>query len=134
MSDRSIEALIFYTGFCDMMKQADGKLKGEEKLLFEKAFPFFSYEAVDYVLEKFPNLKIAGIDSFSFDPQGSKSECHRTFFEKDVLLLETVYNLDRLRDHAGNRPFYLTCEPFYLWGDEKQVNSYAKVNAGEEKK
>ena len=95
-------ALIFYTGFCDEMKEMEGKLKGEEKRNFEGRFPYFSEEAANYISEKGNYLNIVGIDSFAVDRSGSNSEIHRIFFSKDILPLETLVNLADLKRTLSN--------------------------------
>src|SRR3989338_3131660 len=104
-------ALIFYTGFCDEMHANNGKLSSEEKKCFEKTFPFFSIPAANYIVERKPDLNIVGIDSFSVDPSGSNSEAHRIFFSRDILLLETLYNLLELKQKNGKKAFGLISYP-----------------------
>lgn len=104
-------AIILYTGFCDEMQELDNKLSPEEKLRFEKSFPYLSQQAANYLCEKIPNLNLIGIDSFAIDPQGSNSEVHRIFFEKDILPIETLFNLRQLREFARDRAFLLRTHP-----------------------
>jgi len=99
--DQDISALIFYTGFCDLMKQKQGKLDGQEKKEFEGTFPYFSQKAAQYLVDNFPFLNIIGIDSFSVDRSGSNSEVHRIFFARDILPLETLVELGRLEYQVG---------------------------------
>ncbi len=125
----SLQSLIFYTGFCDGLKEMDGRLKGDAKKDFEKRFPYFSEKAARYVVEKNSNLEIVGIDSFSVDPSGSNSEVHRVFFERDILPLESVVNLSELKrrlNECGKNKFRLFSVPLnYKGGDAAQVRAYA---------
>ena len=95
----------------------------------EKGFPYFTLEAAQHIANSNPQLNIIGIDSYTFDRKGSNSEVHRTFFERDTLLLETLVNLAELKEHAGNKPFKLVCVPEkYLGLDAAQTRAYAEVN------
>ncbi|MBT4166403.1 hypothetical protein HOE04_05175 [archaeon] len=105
-----IGALIIYTGFCDEMQRHEGQLKGKEKTNFEKKFPFLTENSAKYITEKFPNLNLLGIDSFSVDPSGSNSEVHRILFAKDILPLETLVNLKELTNKFNNKLFNLSCK------------------------
>jgi len=103
-----IQTLIIYTGFCDKMSEYEGKLNREEKTNFEKKFPFLTKNAAKYISKKFPNLEILGIDSFSIDPSGSNSEAHRVLLKKDILPLETLVNLKKLKNKFLKKPFNLS--------------------------
>jgi kynurenine formamidase len=125
---RIVKAVIFYTGFCDEMQEKEGKLTGQQKLDFEKTFPYFTQQAAEYV-SNLSNLNIVGIDSFAFDPSGSNSEAHRTFFSKDTLLLETLVNLRQLEEHAERGIFTLHCAPLnYEKADAAQTRAYAVLH------
>jgi len=118
--------LIIYTGFCDLMAQIQGDLKGHEKTGFEATFPYLSQEAARYIAGVFPKLNVIGIDSFAVDRQGSNSEVHRTFFAKDILPLETVVGLHQLKPHKYE-PFTLHSVPLKITGDAAQVRAYAEI-------
>lgn len=123
--DTHVESIIFYTGFCDEMKKYEGKLYGDEKTAFEKTFPYFGMEAADLVAGKMPFLNVVGIDSFSFDPQGSNSEVHRILFSKEILPLETLVNLRSVRSFS-EKSFRLACVPLILkGGDAAPVRAFA---------
>ena len=122
-SYNGVEALIFYTGFCDEMEKNKGRFKANsaEKINFEKTFPYFSKEAASFIIEKSNCLNIIGIDSFSVDKSGCNSEVHRIFFSKDILPLET---LAELRNKAGKNVFKLFSIPLYD-ADAAQTRAYA---------
>ncbi len=122
-----LEALIVYTGFCDLMMQVQRNLFGQEKTGFEATFPYFSQEAAEYIANNFPRLNIIGIDSFAVDKQGSNSEVHRTFFAKDILPLETVVELHQLKPYE-DQTFTLHSAPLNIaGGDAAQVRAYATI-------
>ncbi len=133
----SVSSLILYTGFCDEMKRAEGGLSSGDKISFEEKFPYLSEEATGYILAKNDNLNIVGIDSFAVDKRGSNSEVHRRFFEKDILPLETLVNLDVLRNELFKRNdadalvstfggFALYSVPLnYSGGDAAQTRAFA---------
>lgn len=125
--DCNLGALIFYTGFCDLIQTYDGKYTGKEKTNFEKCFPYFSNEAAKHIADNFRGLNIIGIDSFSVDPSGSNSEVHRTFFERDILPLETLVNLNNLDKYMKFHPnIELFCAPLnYEKADASQTRAYA---------
>jgi kynurenine formamidase len=105
--------------------EEDGKLK------FEKTFPYFSQKSARYIVDRFKYLDIIGIDSFAVDPSGSNSEVHRIFFEKDILPLETLFNLAELKSSLSsvNRIFELYCAPLkYLKSDAAQTRAFTMVN------
>lgn len=136
--DDNIRALVFYTGFCDLIRANEGKLTGQAKTDFEKTFSYFSEDAAQYLAENFSFLNIIGIDSFSVDKSGSNSEVHRTFFAKDILPLETPVNLAKLESLVGfgshcfsyppSRIFELNCVPELIErGDAAQTRAYAVI-------
>jgi len=117
-------ALIFYTGFCDEIAKNEGKLKSDVKTEFEKTFPYLSINAAKYIAKNSNGLNIIGIDSFAVDPAGSNSEIHRIFFEKQILALETLVNLNELKIRKGI--FELNCVPLhYSKADAAQTRAYA---------
>ncbi|MCX6748150.1 MAG: cyclase family protein [Candidatus Pacearchaeota archaeon] len=121
----SLGALVFYTGFCDEMKRNNGVLKGQAKTEFEKSFPYFSNDAIKYVIDKCPKLNILGIDSFSVDRQGSNSEVHRILFEKDILPLETLVNLGDIDQEIHT--FQLVCHTLKIkGGDAAPTRAYVE--------
>ncbi|MFH1053670.1 MAG: cyclase family protein [Candidatus Woesearchaeota archaeon] len=126
--DYKISALIFYTGFCDLIAKHDGNLDLAEKIQFERGFTYFSPDAAQYVLDTTTYINLVGIDSFSFDPSGSKSESHKIFLGKKILLLEALVNLDMLRKAAGGKPFYLVSLPLLIKGaDAAPCRAYAEI-------
>ena len=93
----------------------------------EKGFTFFTNEAAEYVAS-IPNLRIVGLDSFSFDRSGSNSESHLFFLSEDILLLETVANLAYLSSMIEDSIFTLVCAPIlYQNNDAAQTRAYAIV-------
>jgi kynurenine formamidase len=127
LEGNNLGALIFYTGFCDLMRASEGKYTGSQKINFETCFPYFSQEAAKHIAENFRGLNIVGIDSFAVDPSGSNSEVHRIFFEKDILPLETLVNLDELAKYLRFHPkLDLFCVPLnYEKADAAQTRAYA---------
>lgn len=113
INDNDIGALLFYTGYCDLMERYRGKLFDEEKSHFESIFPYFTPPAAERVVTNAPYLHIVGIDSFSVDPSGSNSESHKAFLGKETLLLETLYNLRALKQNTAfaHGVFQLRCIP-----------------------
>ena len=106
-------AILFYTGFMDYLINKKNNNEG--------SFPFFSQEAIKEIVNLFPKLNIIGIDSFSLDPRGSNSEVHRAMFEKDILPLETICNMDRLRQAQKEKPLSiktLSCFPILINGSD----------------
>jgi len=126
LSKHQSPGLILYTGFCDEMEKEERKLTGQAKTDFEKKFPALSQETAEYLIKMNPNLSLLGIDSFSFDPQGSNSEAHRVFLKKDILLLETLVNLSELKRIAGENRFMLYSAPIpYHNADASQTRAFA---------
>jgi len=107
------DALLFYTGYCDRMMAQEGRLRGDDKTAFEGEFTYFTEEAARFVADQLPQLSIVGIDSFAFDRSGSNSEAHRAFFKEDILLLENIIGLSKLR---GKGRFELNCYPVVILG------------------
>lgn len=125
-SENDITGLLLYTGFSDELKQNEG-LKGREKKDFEWRFPFISKETAEYIIELLPKLNILGIDSFSFD----KFECddsHNILLKKDILLLETIVNVNQLKEEIFSKFFTLFSIPL-LYGnaDAAQTRAYAQL-------
>ena len=146
-----VTALIFYTGFCEEMREKEGKLSLPQKKEFEKSFPYFYKDDLKYFLDNISynncRLNILGIDSFSVDPQGSNSEVHRMLFGnknsgKDILPLETVFNLEELkntlerekrRDSNFSGIFKLVSVPLrYNGADAGQTPAYAVVGSSDD--
>lgn len=120
---QDVSALVFYTGFCFEIIVRNHPQARE----LEKGFPYFTLEAAQHIAENSQLLNIIGIDSYSFDRKGSNSEVHRTFLEKDILLLETLVNLAELKEYARGS-FELVCMPLpYLGLDAAQTRAYAEV-------
>ncbi len=131
MHAEDITALLFYTGYCDLIEKYDGTLFGGKKQEFEKQFTYFTPEAAGYVASLAPFLNIAGIDSFSFDRSGSNSESHLAFLKNDILLLETIVNLKELVKVAKGSGFRLNCVPIlYSHADAAQTRAYAEFQNG----
>ncbi len=133
-------ALIIYTGFCDEMQEREGKFSADniqQKQEFEKTFPYLTTEATRYLIDKFPNLQVIGLDSFSVDKKGSNSEVHRDLLSKDILVLENLVNLRILsnelldrkaKDPYRGRKFRLYSVPInILGGDAAQARAYAEI-------
>jgi len=119
---KGLSALVFYTGYCNELLKHNG---GRE---IEKRFPYFSEAAAKYIVGHAGNLNLIGIDSFSIDPSGSNSEAHRAFFAKEILVLETLYNLKELRDKRAYGPFKLISVPIkILGGDAAPTAAYAEL-------
>lgn len=127
LEGNNLGALIFYTGFCDLMRASEGRYTGSDKINFEKCFPYFSEEAAKHIANNFRGLNIVGIDSFAVDPSGSNSEVHRTFFERDILPLETLVNLNNLDNYMKFHPnIELFCAPLKIKkADAAQTRAYA---------
>lgn len=136
-----VTALLFCTGFGEMITSTDrGHLfhvDSNDKRRLEQKFPYFTPEAAEYVANNAPFLNIVGIDSFTVDPSGSNSEAHRAFFAKDILLLETVVNMENLKpglmqrnDNLGQSVFTLHSVPLlYAGADAAQTRAYAQLPA-----
>jgi len=122
----NLGALVIYTGFCDIWGNNSSELS--DKNLFEKNFPYFSQDAAQYITNSCANLNIIGIDSFSVDPSGSNSEVHKIFFEKDILPLETLTNLDSLDKYQRFPPkLELVSVPLsYERADAAQTRAYVQ--------
>jgi len=139
MKEFGVSALLFCTGFCEMITSTDrGHLfhvDSNDKRRLEQKFPYFTPEAAEYVAANAPFLNVVGIDSFTVDPSGSNSEAHRAFFAKDILLLETVVNMETLKlnlmqrnDNLGQSVFTLHCVPLlYAGADAAQTRAYAQL-------
>jgi arylformamidase len=121
LSLRSIEALILRTGYDQTITS------------WAKSSGFFSYltpKSAEYLCSLNLPLKLIGIDSQSFDKRGSNSEVHREFLSRDILILETVVNLQTLAEKTGNKLFQLHAVPVnYLKADAAQCRAYAMVDA-----
>jgi kynurenine formamidase len=139
MSDK-IRAVVFYTGFSDLMAEKSG-ITGEEKTSFERGFPYFTPAAAKYIASNAPFLSLVGIDSFAIDPSGSNSESHLEFLSRDILILETLVNLKELKQQLNKNSqrsenkFYLYSMPLlYSGSDAAQTRAYAIINEKMEEK
>ncbi len=126
---KETRAIILYTGFCDYL--CNPEKPGENRKEMQKRFPFMQEQTVTNLIANYPLLNILGIDSFSFDPSGSNSETHRAMFAKDVLPLETLWNLKSLADtiilHSPKRKT-LYCAPISIKGaDAAPTRAYVKL-------
>lgn len=98
------------------MRKSERRLSENKKQAFEKTFPYLSNEAAEYLSGY--RLNVVGIDSFSIDPQGSNSESHRLLLGKDILILETLVNLEELKRTFGKNQFCLTSIPYKIIGGD----------------
>jgi len=80
-----------------------GRHWGSKK--FFKDYPYFTADAAEYLLSK--KVELIGIDTPSPDDSRIKlggevdSPVHKTLLDKDVVLIEYLANLDRVRDCGG---------------------------------
>ncbi len=114
---RDAGALLVYTGYLDRLISLESK----GLVPSTNSFPYFNPFTIETILGLFPKLNILGIDSFSVDPRGSNSESHRTLFERDVLPLETICNLQGLRNGIEINPNakkFLSCFPTEIKGGD----------------
>ncbi|HRZ86027.1 MAG TPA: cyclase family protein [Candidatus Paceibacterota bacterium] len=117
-------ALIIYTGFCDLM-QNNNLYKKE----LEESFPYLKPIVAKYLSTNYEKLSLIGIDSFSVDKRGSNSESHRELFKKDILILETLVNLSELNKEAAGKPFQLVSVPVFPSDmDASPTAAYAIIN------
>lgn len=135
-----VSALLFCTGFGEMISSTDrghlSHVDSNDKRRLEQKFPYFTPEAAEYVAANAPFLNVVGIDSFTVDPSGSNSEAHRAFFARDILLLETVVNMETLNsglmmrnDNLSQSVFTLHCVPLlYAGADAAQTRAYAQLS------
>lgn len=143
MKELGVSALLFCTGFGELITSLDRgnsfHVDSNDKRRLEQKFPYFTPEAAEYVAANAPFLNLVGIDSFTVDPSGSNSEAHRAFFAKDILLLETVVNLETLKhslmqrnDNLSQSVFTLHCVPLlYAGADAAQTRAYAQLPASQ---
>lgn len=143
IKELGVSALLFCTGFGEMISSTDRghsfHVDSNDKRRLEQKFPYFTPQAAEYVANNAPFLNVVGIDSFTVDPSGSNSEAHRAFFAKDILLLETVVNMEMLEqalkhrnDHPGQSVFTLHCVPLlYAGADAAQTRAYAQLPASQ---
>ena len=94
---RQAEAIVLHTGYGDVMKLG--------RQFIDLEFPYLTEEAARY-LAQFTSLKIIGIDSLTIDKHESQ-DAHKAILAKtDILILETLTNLEQLPDN-----FTLLCMP-----------------------
>lgn len=97
------------------LKPYESLIKKKEAVLIETGhnlnrkgdFPYIAEDAAKF-LSKF-NLDIVGIDTLSVDSLKSKNKAHFPLLKKNILLLETLVNLNRLP-----KEFMLVCAPILI--------------------
>jgi len=91
---------------------------------YESNFPTMTKEATNYLCER--NIKGIGMDCFSPDPVGSPDYAnHQIAFEKEVLLIENLTNLDLL---PLGKLFYFQSFPMNIVAaDGAPVRALAKI-------
>lgn len=80
---RRAEALVLYTGYGRLLQEG----------LIDTDFPYLTGEAANYV-HYFDNLRLIGIDSPTIDAYHEKAAHHGLFARPDVLVVETMVNLE----------------------------------------
>lgn len=75
--------LLFYTGYSDNIRSPD----------YFKKNPVITSDAAEEIIKH--RVKIVGIDSFT--PDNYPYTVHKILFRKDILILENLINLDRLK-------------------------------------
>ena len=129
---KMVGSIILYTGFCNELAAYNGKVWGDKKKEFESSFIYMLPEAAGYITKELcsDKLNIVGIDSFSVDRMhDTSSMSHYWLFEKDVLPLEGLVNLNELGFYAKNNLFRLVCVPLrYKNSDAAQTRAYAVVD------
>ncbi len=117
LQQEKVAALLLRTGYDQKIIQGTNN---------QADFPYFTEEAAVLLADCGLPLNIVGMDSFAFDKKGSNSEAHRIFLSRDVLLLETLVNLDCLKKAAGENSFMLHSAPvIYRNVDAAQTRAYA---------
>lgn len=112
-----VTALLFRTGYDQRIIQGTNN---------QPEFSYFTEGAAELLANSGLPLNIVGIDSFAFDKKGSNSEAHRQFLSRDILLLESLVNLDQLKDMVGSSTFLLHSVPIlYQKVDAAQTRAYA---------
>jgi kynurenine formamidase len=114
---KQAKAVVLRTGY-DKVIEAGGHPDG--------IFPYMDEECAQYLSGL--GLNILAIDSLAVDPRGSNSESHIALLEKDVLIAETLVNLQDLRDAAKQDVFELYSLPIkYENADAAQARVFAKI-------
>ena len=121
MEREGISALLFWTGY-------DKKI--EKGVTNDFNFPCFEGKAAEFLVERCEQqgikLNIVGLDSFTVDPKGTPdSPAHRAFLSRDILILETLVNLEEVARAFGEESFELICAPIlYKGADAAQVRAF----------
>lgn len=129
MEREGISALLFRTGYDKVI---------ERGVTDDFNFPYLEGAAAEFLVERCEQqgvkLDVVGLDSFSVDPKGTPdSPAHRAFLSRDILILETLVNLEDVTEAFGEEPFELICAPIlYAGADGAQVRAFSR-NMREEK-
>ena len=129
MEREGVSALLFRTGY---------EAKIERGVTGDFNFPHFEGEAAAFLIEQCERqgirLNIVGLDSFTIDPKGTPdSPAHRAFLSRDILILETLVNLEEVARAFGDGSFELICTPIlYKGADGAQVRAFARTWQGGE--
>ena len=94
------EALILQTGYGNILRL------GEKLIDFE--FPYISEDAAKYIAQ-FRNLKLIGVDSLTIDRHGVTTSHKIILGKANILIVETMVNLDRVPEK-----FILICFPLHV--------------------
>jgi len=127
MNQEGISALLFRTGYDKVI---------ERGVTDDFNFPHFEREAAAFLIERYERqgvkLNIVGLDSFTIDPKGTPdSPAHRAFLSRDILILETLVNLEEVARAFGDGSFELICAPIlYKGADGAQVRAFARTRQG----
>lgn len=123
MREEGVSALLFRTGY---------EAKIERGVTDDYNFPYFEKEAAEFLVGRCERagvkLNLVGLDSFSVDPKGTlDSPAHQVFLSRDILILETLVNLEGVARTFGVRPFELFCAPILVKGaDAAQVRAFVR--------
>jgi len=129
MKQEDISALLFRTGY-------EAKIKCG--VTDDYGFPYFEKEAAEFLVGRCERagvkLNLVGLDSFSVDPKGTlDSPAHQVFLSRDILILETLVNLEEVARAFGDESFELICAPvLYKGADGAQVRAFARAWQGGE--
>jgi len=127
MKQEDISALLFRTGY-------EAKIK--RGVTDDYNFPYFEKEAAEFLVGQCERagvkLNLVGLDSFSVDPKGTPdSPAHQVFLSRDILILETLVNLEGVARTFEVRSFELFCAPILVKGaDAAQVRAFVHSKGG----
>ena len=121
MKQEHVSALLFRTGY---------EAKIECGVTDDYNSPYFEKEAAEFLVGQCERagakLNLVGLDSFSVDPKGTlDSPAHQVFLSRDILILETLVNLEGVARAFGEGPFELFCAPILIEGaDAAQARAF----------